>query len=374
MRATAAMRVMTRTGSRTARCRIALALAAALAALTAVTGPAQADPLGDAKAQASRLQAQIVALQLRVEIASEKYDGVEAQLGQLAAEQVQATQAAAAARKAADNDRTVVDSRARALYMSGGTAGLYASVLTGGDPTQLLAGLHSVQALSDADHHALSAVTASVQSAEQADAALAALQTKQNDLTAAAAAASIDAQNALAEQQQALADTNAKVVQLEAELQAQIDAANAARDAQTLAAAAQASIASGVVVGEASPLAKTVIAAASTQVGKPYVYGGSGPDSWDCSGLVQWAFTRAGVVLPRTAADQYAAVGQKIGLGQLEPGDLLFWATDSSNPASIHHVAIYLGGGLMLAAPHTGTVVQVQPVYLDGYYGAVRIG
>jgi peptidoglycan DL-endopeptidase CwlO len=89
---------------------------------------------------------------------------------------------------------------------------------------------------------------------------------------------------------------------------------------------------------------------------------------------VQWAFEQAGVLLPRTAADQYAAVGQKVPLGQLEPGDLLFWATDVSNPATIHHVAIYLGGGLMLAAPHTGTVVQVQPVYLDGYIGAVRVG
>jgi len=360
--------------SRTARCPIALALAATLTGLTALTVTAHADPLGDAKAQARQLQAQIVQLQLRVEVASEKYDGAEAQLGQLAGEQQQAAQASAAARKAADNDRTIVDSRARALYMAGGTVGLYASVLTGGDPTQLLAGLHSVQALSDADKHALSAVSASVQTAQQADAELAALQSKANDLTAAAATASIDAQTALAEQQQALADTNTTVVQLEAQLQEQLDAANAARDAQTLAAAAQASLATGVVIGNASQLALTAIAAASTQVGKPYVYGGSGPDSWDCSGLVQWAFEQARVLLPRTAADQYAAVGQKIGLGQLEPGDLLFWATDLSNPATIHHVAIYLGGGMMLAAPHTGTVVQVQPVYLDGYIGAVRIG
>jgi peptidoglycan DL-endopeptidase CwlO len=148
----------------------------------------------------------------------------------------------------------------------------------------------------------------------------------------------------------------------------------AARDAPILAAATKAALETGVVIGNASPLALTAIAAGGKQVGKPYVYGGSGPDTWDCSGLVQWAFEQAGVLLPRTAADQYAAVGQKVPLGQLEPGDLLFWATDVSNPATIHHVAIYLGGGLMLAAPHTGTVVQVQPVYLDGYIGAVRVG
>jgi cell wall-associated NlpC family hydrolase len=78
------------------------------------------------------------------------------------------------------------------------------------------------------------------------------------------------------------------------------------------------------------------------------------------------------VNLPRTAAEQYAAVPLKIPLGQLLPGDLLFWATNVSDPTTIHHVAIYLGNGMMLAAPHTGTDVQVQPVYLDGYFGAVR--
>ena len=90
--------------------------------------------------------------------------------------------------------------------------------------------------------------------------------------------------------------------------------------------------------------------------------------------MTQWAFRQAGVVLPRTAAQQYAAVGAKISLGQLRPGDLLFWATDTNDPSTIHHVAIYVGGGMMLAAPHTGTVVQIEPVYLDGYIGAVRIG
>jgi cell wall-associated NlpC family hydrolase len=80
------------------------------------------------------------------------------------------------------------------------------------------------------------------------------------------------------------------------------------------------------------------------------------------------------VYLPRTAAEQYLAVPTKVPLGELEPGDLLFWATDLSNPATIHHVAIYVGNGQMLAAPHTGTTVRIQPVYLDGYFGAVRPG
>jgi cell wall-associated NlpC family hydrolase len=63
-----------------------------------------------------------------------------------------------------------------------------------------------------------------------------------------------------------------------------------------------------------------------------------------------------------------------VDLGQLQPGDLLFWATDVNDPATIHHVALYAGNGLMVAAPHTGDVVRVQQVYLDGYIGAVRPG
>jgi cell wall-associated NlpC family hydrolase len=71
------------------------------------------------------------------------------------------------------------------------------------------------------------------------------------------------------------------------------------------------------------------------------------------------------------AADQYNA-GPHPSLAALEPGDLLFWATDVTNPATIHHVTMYLGNGMMIAAPHTGTVVQIQPVYMPGFIGATR--
>jgi cell wall-associated NlpC family hydrolase len=339
-----------------------------------ITGAASADPLADAKKQASQLQSQITKLQVKAEQASEKFDATEAALGQLVVDEQQAIDVAAATKAAAENDRTVVNSRARALYMSGGTLGLYASVLDGQDPDRLLSALHSVQAVSDADNRALNTMSSSAQTANAADARLAALRTRQGDLTEQAASASMDVANALAERQQALDSTNAQVLALEAELQAKIDADNAARAAQALELAQQLALADGLSGGNASDLALAAIAAARIQLGKQYVYGGAGPDTWDCSGLTQWAFRQAGVALPRTAAQQYAAVGTKIPLGELRPGDLLFWATDTNDPSTIHHVAIYIGGGMMLAAPHTGTVVQIEPVYLDGYIGAVRIG
>jgi cell wall-associated NlpC family hydrolase len=126
--------------------------------------------------------------------------------------------------------------------------------------------------------------------------------------------------------------------------------------------------------GQGQPPNQTVaraIAWAKLQLNKPYQWGGTGPNSFDCSGLTQQSYLHAGITLPRVAADQYNA-GPHPSLADLEPGDLLFWATDTSNPATIHHVTMYLGGGLMIAAPHTGTVVQIQPVYMSGFIGATR--
>src|SRR5262249_7402871 len=82
----------------------------------------------------------------------------------------------------------------------------------------------------------------------------------------------------------------------------------------------------------------------------PYVWGGNGPGVFDCSGLVKWSLARAGVVMPRVAADQ-ARTGPQVPLSQLEPGDLLFYHTDPTAPGYISHVAIYAGEGESPRAP-----------------------
>ena len=116
----------------------------------------------------------------------------------------------------------------------------------------------------------------------------------------------------------------------------------------------------------------SLIAAALSQVGKPYVWGAAGPDSFDCSGLVQWAYRQAGVLMPRTAAEQFLT-GQHIPLSSAAPGDLLFWTYDPNDPTFVDHVAIYLGNGMMVVAPHTGLNVEVVPVPTDSMAGVVRV-
>jgi cell wall-associated NlpC family hydrolase len=353
---------------------MALGVLAATVAGTARAHPPTADPLSDAKAQAASLQSTVANLQIKAEQATERYDAAEAALGALVDKQRMAQREADAASQVLQQNRSVVNERARALYMSGGALTMYANLLQTGTPTSLFTAMQDVQSLSNADHRMLASIDAANKRAKQARDRVDQLLQQQSRLMSQAASASADVEAALADQQQALAAATEQVRTLQAELQARIDAQNAAQAAAALAAARQLAFAGGFVAGPAGPVAAAAIVAGETQLGKPYVYGGSGPDVWDCSGLTQWAYRQAGVNLPRTAAQQYIAVAAKVPLGQLEPGDLLFWATDPSNAASIHHVAIYLGGGRMLAAPHTGTVVRIQPVYLTGYFGAVRPG
>ena len=111
-----------------------------------------------------------------------------------------------------------------------------------------------------------------------------------------------------------------------------------------------------------APGGNGAVAAARTQLGVPYVWGGESPGvGFDCSGLVQWAWNQAGVNLPRTSGAQFAA-STPISVADLEPGDLLFYG-----PSGSDHVAMYVGGGMMIEAPQTGEVVHITPLRLGGY-------
>ncbi len=132
-------------------------------------------------------------------------------------------------------------------------------------------------------------------------------------------------------------------------------------------------LAAGTAVGGAGV---TAVEAAVSQLGVPYVWGGETPGGgFDCSGLVQWAWARAGVAIPRTAAAQYAALPH-VPLDALQPGDLLFYYNlDGDN--TVDHVVMYLGSGpdgrnTIIQAPQTGQTVSYAPVFTTGLVGAAR--
>src|SRR6266540_1388767 len=118
--------------------------------------------------------------------------------------------------------------------------------------------------------------------------------------------------------------------------------------------------------------AEIAVAYAMRQLGRPYQWGAEGPLSFDCSGLTSSAYLAAGVLIPRVAADQFYA-GAHVAVADLLPGDLIFYADNPANPATIHHVGMYIGKGLMVHAPHTGDVVRVASIWRSDYAGAVRV-
>jgi cell wall-associated NlpC family hydrolase len=114
-----------------------------------------------------------------------------------------------------------------------------------------------------------------------------------------------------------------------------------------------------------SAVALKAVAFATAQTGKPYKWAGVGPASYDCSGLVMTSYRMAGITTPRVAADQYG-FGTSVPLDQAQQGDLLFYAMDLTQPATIYHVVIYMGAGQVLDAPYTGAFVGTRPLWTQG--------
>jgi peptidoglycan DL-endopeptidase CwlO len=117
-----------------------------------------------------------------------------------------------------------------------------------------------------------------------------------------------------------------------------------------------------------APGSQLAIDYAQAQLGKPYQWGGAGPNSFDCSGLVMMAWEQAGVYFPHLAQDQYDLT-MRIPLSDLLPGDLVFYGT----PDDVYHVGLYIGGGEMIDAPETGQNVQIQSIYWSGLLGGGRV-
>ncbi len=195
---------------------------------------------------------------------------------------------------------------------------------------------------------------------------VAAAQAEADARRAAADAATAEASAALATLQEQQAQVQAQVDQYEADF-ARLSAAEQARVTTTLAGPALAAPSAAAAAAAApGPAAATAVQTALAQVGDPYVWGSSGPDGFDCSGLTRYAYAAAGISLPHSSRAQ-SGLGTPVSRADLMPGDLVYFYSPVS------HVGIYVGDGKMVHARTHGLPVAVTSVDQAGYRGAVRV-
>lgn len=330
---------------------------AALATVTLLSESASATPAKPAPTTAE-VQARVDALNNQAETATQRYDQAQVTTDR---ERVKANallnQVARGAQQL-NNTRQLLGQYAAEQYRTGGL-GQTATFLLAPDPERFFEQAHIMK-----------------RATAQQDKALTDYETRQASAARQRTQAARSLQSLTTAQQQLATDRRAVQTKLR---QAQtllnsLDAAQKARLAQLQqrkeaaerAAAARLGAGSG---GESSAAyadkAAKAIAFARAQLGKPYVWGATGPTSYDCSGLTQAAWAAAGITLPRTTWDQ-VKVGTRVSIKDLRPGDLVFYNSD------ISHVAMYIGDGQIIQAPHTGAVIDIQPVTEMPIYGATR--
>lgn len=160
-----------------------------------------------------------------------------------------------------------------------------------------------------------------------------------------------------------------------ADIDKKVTALKVAQDASAASAKSTASAASVTSVNRGGSgvtgniSSDAIVTYAASFRGVNYVWGGTTPSGFDCSGFVQYVYAHFGVSIPRTSQEQFK-VGTPVDRANLQVGDLVFFHDDGSGPG---HVGMYIGGGLMINAPHTGDVVKIAPVGSNGYCGARRV-
>ncbi len=293
---------------------------------------ASAPSLKDLVAQATQLSNEVDSL-------GQQYDALQIQLTHANAEVRIAKQASARAEAAMAGGEKAVSQLASMSYMNGGMDPTL-QMLTSGNPDLFLGQASTMQQLDD-------------------EASMRVTILQHQRITAQRAQATADEEIATADKLRS--EISGKVKSINAKL----DILNSSAMTQAMAVFSKTGSYPNLVLPLATNVGTTALRAALTQRGKPYVWAAAGPDSYDCSGLVVWAFAQEGISLPHYTGSLWNS-GMHVSRADLEPGDLVFFFADLS------HVGIYLGNNLMVDAPSTGQVVQVQPIF-DGYVGAVRI-
>lgn len=306
--------------------------------------------------QAASVKAQVERLDDQLEAASERYNEASYKHAQLVADKKKATKKLNKIKKRTKVVQTHLNTRANSMYREGPMG--FTSVLLGADSFEefattwdLLKDLNnsdaaSIAELKDLRAEAKATVKEISQKEKEAKAQVAVMRSNKQSI-----------QSKLSERKDKLEGLQDEIARLEAAEEAQ---RAAARRAAT-------SVASGRRTFPAPTRAarSEVVSVARRYLGAPYRWAASGPNAFDCSGFTMFVFRQVGVSLPHSSRAQIGS-GQRVSRGDLQPGDLVFFGSP------IHHVGLYVGGGRMIHAPHTGAVVSYASINRSDYAGACR--
>jgi cell wall-associated NlpC family hydrolase len=340
--------------------RASLAIGALTAALVvAVTAsPAAATSIAQKKAQAAAAQAQLTRLQNVAEKKVEAFDAARQHYQDVVKALRMNQQSLNLARQNLKAAQQQLASSLTADYKSG-NQDAFAYVLAARSIGDLVDQVQVLQRTTGVNKTLLEDITKFQKIVKQREALLL-RQKKQAAKLKAAKAREANAARASVAHEQAYYNN------LKASIRKMIAAQQAAQQAAAAAAAAAAGDTGSPPTNLPNPPASTLggqaVAIAERYLGVPYVWGGASPAGFDCSGLTMYVYGQLGVSLPHNAAAQYAMLPH-VSESDLEPGDLVFFD-------GLGHVGIYIGGGMMIHAPHTGTVVQVSSLSGGGSFVA----
>jgi len=326
----------------------------ALAAPATAAPTAQPTPQSDLaakQAEAQRIENEISILDQALEMVVEEFNATREGLKDTNEKLKTAQLDYKDAQQRYEIQKEVFNLRLESLYRNGDFSQLEV-ILTSRSITDLLKRINFLQKMADRDAQILSEVGSERDQIEQVQSSLASLRVEQEKLQAELSAKQKEIQTQLAARQKKLAT-------ISADIQAILDTEEARRKAEQdklLASILDKTNSMGITATPGS-----VVWTALQYLGVPYVWGGTTPRGFDCSGLAQYVYAKHGVALPRVSYQQ-AYAGEPVN-GELMPADLVFFG----NP--IHHVGIYIGGGYFVHAPRTGDVVKITKLS-DPYYGA----
>ena len=345
------------------------AMAAALGAAGSATGePAS---VASKQAQAQSVLAQIHSLDASLEHAIEAYNLANEKLEAIRSDLRENRVDLAIAKGNLNRAQTALANRVVAIYTSGETDSTLDVLVGARSLADLVEGLEAVSRVSQQDTQVLTDVRRFRSEVQQRRAYLKHARAQQAELVAERAATKGSIESRLADRQRMLSSIRSEIAEIraaeqrrQAELERQARARLAAP--QPLISTFTAPVEQAPSVLPEAPPAKYggVVGIAMQYLGIPYVYGGSTPSGFDCSGFVMYVYAQVGVSLPHNAAAQYG-YGTPVDRSQLQPGDLVFFN-------GLGHNGIYIGGGSFIHSPHTGDVVKISS--LSGWYDSTWVG